>query len=278
LAASGWSQTPFFPFEETFDGPIDDDEPVTWLSGGFPVELTHVNGDLVLSGPTDLGPLSLGKAVVSKGGELVVNGNSSAQTVFRLSDEIAFGFIYTKSQAGFPGLPGVPPGGDSDGYFGNIDGNGLIRVGSFGAFGGSQTWQTDLDPIAHDVVLQLDTIGDTITASAWNADEPKPNSPPFATFTNDAARPPGVFGLGLGGWGDGAEDVTATFRSFKIATGLPPGILDNPGLDGFIPPGLRNGLPASSHHAVPEPTSAVLSLLGCSFLCFVRRRRQSNAR
>ena len=50
------------------------------------------------------------------------------------------------------------------------------------AFGEPQTTQTDLDPTQHDIVLQLDTIGDTVTASAWYANEPKPDSPPFASF------------------------------------------------------------------------------------------------
>ena len=54
---------------------------------------------------------------------------------------------------------------------------------------------------------------------------------------------------------------------------LPPGILGNPGLDGLIPPGLQDGHPSRSHNmSVPEPTSAVLSLLGCSICCLVRRR------
>ena len=53
---------------------------------------------------------------------------------------------------------------------------------------------------------------------------------------------------------------------------LPAGVLGNPGLHGVIPPGLERRLPATS--VVPEPTSAVLSLLGCSICCLVRRRRQ----
>jgi hypothetical protein len=54
---------------------------------------------------------------------------------------------------------------------------------------------------------------------------------------------------------------------------LPPGIVDNPGLDGRIPPGLRDGLPPQSHHhAVPEPTSAALALLGCCISLLLRRQ------
>jgi hypothetical protein len=53
---------------------------------------------------------------------------------------------------------------------------------------------------------------------------------------------------------------------------LPPGILGNPGLNGRIPPGLQDGRPSRSRMSVPEPTSAVLTLLGCSICCLVRRR------
>jgi hypothetical protein len=57
--------------------------------------------------------------------------------------------------------------------------------------------QTTLDPTTHDVVFQLDTIGNQVTASAWNADEPKPDFPPSITFTDDVARPPGVYTVSL---------------------------------------------------------------------------------
>lgn len=55
----------------------------------------------------------------------------------------------------------------------------------------------------------------------------------------------------------------------------PPGIKDNPGLRGKLPPGLRDGLPWQSRHSrippVPEPASATLLLLGCWIGCLVRR-------
>ena len=58
---------------------------------------------------------------------------------------------------------------------------------------------------------------------------------------------------------------------------LPPGMIGNPGidnsgLDGQLPSGLRDGLPLTSrHHAVPEPASATLILLGCSICLFTKR-------
>jgi hypothetical protein len=215
LASSVWS-TPFFPFEETFDGPIDDDDPATWLSGGFPVTLTQADGDLILTDPVQLDGFSLGLTVVSKDGEPVMARDTSAQIVFRVSDPTAFGSIYTRSQAGLPGNVGVPEGSDGGAYFGNIRGGGLITVGSFLAFDDVVRLQTTLDATTRDVVFQLDTIGNQVTASAWYADDPKPDFPPSVTFTDDVARPPGVYGLSFGGFGDAATGVSATFRSFRV--------------------------------------------------------------
>jgi hypothetical protein len=61
---------------------------------------------------------------------------------------------------------------------------------------------------------------------------------------------------------------------------LPPGIGNNPGLDGRIPPGLRDGLPLQSRHSIPEPTTAVLLLSACGIGCLVwgRRRLTRHAR
>ena len=53
---------------------------------------------------------------------------------------------------------------------------------------------------------------------------------------------------------------------------LPPGAINNPGLDGELPPGLRRGLPLQSHHAVPETTTGLSLLLGCSLWVLARRR------
>lgn len=59
---------------------------------------------------------------------------------------------------------------------------------------------------------------------------------------------------------------------------LPPGIVDNPGLNnpgllGQLPPGLHDGLPSHSQHAVPEPVSVVLLLMGCCVFLPRRSRR-----
>ena len=69
-------------------------------------------------------------------------------------------------------------------------------------------------------------------------------------------------------FGGGANAVFFTMAVEALP--LPPGIVNNPGLDGKLPPGLRNGLPATSRHAVPEPSSVALSLLGFSICVLVR--------
>lgn len=89
--------------------------------------------------------------------------------------------------------------------------------------------------------------------------------------------PQGAINLGFG-----APDDTLYIAGWNslyrvpIEYNLPPGIADNPGLDnpglrGKLPPGLRDGLPSRSHHSVPEPASAALLLLACSISFLVRR-------
>lgn len=52
---------------------------------------------------------------------------------------------------------------------------------------------------------------------------------------------------------------------------LPPGIIDNPGLDGRIPPGLADGLPPRGPRGAPEPSSLALSLSGLGVWLLMRR-------
>ena len=139
-----------------------------------------------------------------------------------------------------------------------------------------KTLETALNPVEDKIVFQLDTIGNSVTASAWKVGEP---DIVFSdTFIDESGtRPPGFFGLALGKVGPDPTGAMVTFDSYEIGTGLPPGILDNPGLNGRIPPGLKNGLPSASHHSVPEPSS-VLLLLGCSIGLVTWQRRRPNVR
>ncbi len=209
--SGGWSQTPFFPFEETFDGPIDDDEPVSWRAGGLPPTLTAGSGELTLTDPIQLDGFTLGLTVIWKDEQLIMVQDASVQTVLRLSDPAAFAGCFTRGQG---------EDGDGGAYFGNISGTGTITVGSF--TGVTLTLDTALDPTTNDIVFQLDTFGNQVTASAWNANEPRPDSPASITFTDmdDADRPAGFSGqaFGANGFGDDATGVSATFRSFRMSS------------------------------------------------------------
>jgi len=205
--------TPFFPFKDSFNGPIDDDQPVSWFPV-FGVEtLTVDQGDLILTTPASLVPgvFSLGLAVVFSGGLPMVAENTSAQAVVRVSDPFAFASIFTKGQAG-------PPAGDGAAYVARIGGNGVLGAEIFTVPGAVINLQTDLDPTTSDVVIQLDTIGNQFTASAWAKN--MPNKKYHVTLTDLAApRPPGGLGMGFGGLsfvGDNVAGVSATFSSFKI--------------------------------------------------------------
>ena len=159
IASSVYAQTtPFFPFEDSFDGPIDDDDPVTWKSGGLPSTLTVQNGDLILSEPFQLDGFSLGLTEIWKDDARVLAGDFSARAVVRVSAPHVFAGLFGRGQ---------DESGDGGAYFCNIRGSGLITVGSF--TGETLTLETTLDVVNNDVVLQLDAFGDDVTASAWLA-------------------------------------------------------------------------------------------------------------
>jgi len=210
--ASAQGVTPFFPFKDLFDGPIDDNRPVTWSPVYGPETLAVNHGDLILSTPASLVPgvFSLGSAVVMSDGAFMVAENTSAQAVVRVSDPFAFASIFAKGQTG-------PPAGDGIAYVARIGGNGVLGAEIFGGAAAIEL-QTDLDPTTSDVVIKLDVIGNQIKASAWSTDKPKKKY--RVTLTDTAApRPAGALGVGYGGFslvGDDVAGASATFRSFKI--------------------------------------------------------------
>ena len=131
--------------------------------------------------------------------------------------------------------------------------------------------------VGEDWWIEAGGIGDQLSMKVWRDGDPEPDAPQL-TLT-DATLSTGMLGVesNVGTTVDQVSatsgQVNATFDDFSFrAASLPPGIVGNPGLDGRIPPGLKGGLPATSH-AVPEPTSAALSLLGCCILCLARHRR-----
>ncbi len=220
VTSTGWAQVLLFPFEDKFDGPIDDDDPVSWVGATFTdfqgnevqTMLEVTDGSLKLSNPAQLDPtpvtgFSLGLTFAMKGGGFILADSISAQTVVRVSDPLAFAGIFTAAQSN-------PPDGDGSAYFANIRGDGLITMGSF--LGGQQTLPTDLNAVDQDVALQLDVIGNEVIASAWLADLSKPDSPFTVTFTDESARPLGTIGHSFGRGGDDPSGAFALFRSYQI--------------------------------------------------------------
>ena len=240
LVSTGWSQTPFEPFEDNFVNTFDDDDPVTWASGGFPATLTHDpanGGSLILTEPFSLEEFgfSLGLADVLKDGGFVIADNTSAQAVLRVSEASAYAGIFSKAQ----GDANAMPPGDGGAFFANIRGNGIITLGNFAKQDELILFPSGLNAVENDVVLQLDTGVSSIIVSAWLADQPKPDFPVSMMYDNVDARPPGIMGISFGN-SAGVTPVSATFSSFKI---------------------------------VPEPSTVSLVALGmCGLLGFRRRR------
>ena len=123
-----------------------------------------------------------------------------------------------------------------------VDGGVFLNIaGEFERIG------TDLRPVEHDVVLQLDVIGDAINAWAWKAGETMPSSPLYSRTSS--ALTEGIPGVSygpsiippLGGSG------TALFRYVHVAD-----------------------------VSIPEPSTFALTALGLlGPLCYRRRLRLS---
>ena len=209
LAPCGWSQTiPLFPFEENFDGPIDDDDPVTWVQQG-PTE-----GEFELTDSSLVFSASQSSFGVSIAGGTVVAQDMSAQTQLRLGgvNESAWAVIWAR---------GIDRGAEFfDVYAGGIQKGGTLFVGEQFANGEAEilTAETTLSPETHDVIIQLETLGNTITVSAWDARDNKPSQVSTLSYVDDTLVE-GMFGLGLGG-GSGS---VVSFRSFEIAPLWSPG-------------------------------------------------------
>jgi len=193
------------PFVDDFeDGSVSDDVPVSIVSAEIPVSIEISNGDMILSEPLQLAGYSLGLATVTKNGQFVHAQDVSAQSVVRVSDPLTFAGMWTRGQSGADG--------DGGAYFCNIGGDGVMNVGSF--LGEPLSLETPLDPTTSDVVLQLDTIGRHVIATAWPAGNPA--SKYSITFVDSVARPAGMMGPSFGRLGEDAAGAYATFRSFQV--------------------------------------------------------------
>lgn len=125
-----------------------------------------------------------------------------------------------------------------------VDGGVFLNIaGEFERIG------TDLRPVEHDVVLQLDVIGDAINAWAWKAGETMPSSPLYSRTSS--ALTEGIPGVSygpsiippLGGSG------TALFRYVHVAD-----------------------------VSIPEPSTEIMLLIGMATLVQSRRRMRTTPR
>ena len=167
--------------------------------------MTAQGGDLVLSDPLPLGPeLALGLNEVWKDGRRIMVKDTSIQAVIKLDNPNSFVGIYSRAQDG---------SGDGGAYVGNMFPDCEISVSRF--CGERHSVKTPLDPVNSEVVLQFDTIGNQITLTAWNAQQPA--SVYSTTWTDlEGPRPMGFLGLGVGGGGPDALEGKVIVSHFKV--------------------------------------------------------------
>ena len=256
LTATGWSQVPFFPFEENGPfgvdgvGPFGNVEPVAWFPTG-PFTSEYSDNKLTLSNPPLIGEnLSLGLTVVLAAGPDDAEGNPTFPAVIandfsvearvRVNNSGAFASIWTRGQS--------PDDGDGAAYVGAISGDGVLVIENFADVAGTRMeLPTGLNAVDNDVILRVDTIGDTVTARVRLADPLGPWSE--ALSASFESRPPGSFGLGFGFNPDLSTDpnflaanATATFSSVSAVPEPTAGCLVAFGSLGFF--GFRRRRPA----------------------------------
>jgi hypothetical protein len=199
-------------FDDFEDGSVTDGSPVTWLPGSF----TGGTSEVVA------GSYEISGTVVSSSADGTLSfrdGSIRTQLRFLESNSASVAYLNARS-------PTVAA------YLGVIRQDGLIAIAESSDAGALQIHSevaTSLDPVARDVILQLDTIGNRISLWAWHAGDPKPNQPQLAVF-----------------------DDTLTFGSVVIGIGTDARI----GAGGFSRVAFRH------FEAIPEPTSVILGSLG----------------
>jgi hypothetical protein len=206
------------------DGNAQDGSPVTWSPG--PGSWDASSGDYVATGSVPR--VSLVPAHLL--------GNTSARTQARVTGTIGASIAIRRPQplVGYAG--GIRFGGTLE--IARVDGAaGVVVLG---------TAVVPFNPVAEDVVLQFDAIGNELSLWAWRVGDPMPNAPQLVAFDNTYAQ--GFAGLISASSAAAASDST-TFRFIEVA-------------DSHIP-------------AIPEPsTFALVSLAGCGLL-YARRRKCS---
>ena len=246
--ATSLGQIPFSlisPFVDDFATPFDD-EPVTWVGvdvidytgTAVTTQINPIGHAIVLSNPAQIDPtpesaFSLGAAYIFKNGLPVLDGDVRARAELQVSDVDTFGSIAFRAQD-------YPPTGDAGAYFANINGAGIMQIGDYLDPSSFVSLPTSLDPVANPVVLEFQVIGNALTASAWDAAGPRPESPPTLSFVDDVARPPGVMAIDVGRYSTDPTGAEATFYSYEVVV-------------------------------VPEPSALAMMLVGAAVVLWRRR-------
>lgn len=199
---------PVSPYQSLVDNFVSPHCPLTYRPLGLAV--TREKGEMILSDPYPVFPpyLYLGLSQVGIQGSDIFAADTSMRVVTRLNDSSTWLGLYTRFAGG-------------DAYTCNLlpDGTLLLRKFSDPPGTARAFAFTSLDPVNRDVVVEYDTIGDTIRVKAWALDDP---GVIYSTSWEDPnPRPPGFLGLGVVGLGAGGSDASVTFQQFKLKV-IPP--------------------------------------------------------
>jgi hypothetical protein len=202
LIGSASAATVFF--DDFEDGSATDGNPVTWAPiPAWPLTTFSVSGGNLRVGVSTSEPNHTGLVAV----HAVALGNMSIRTQVRF-----------EGQSNPDEGPGVFVRGDTvnnRAHAFEIASDGGLWFGISGS--GFQRIDSNLRPTQEDVILQLDAIGNTITAWAWRAGDPMPTTPAFTAITNLLSTGvPGVYksaSVSVQGMSSG----TAIFRHVHVA-------------------------------------------------------------
>jgi hypothetical protein len=203
----------FMPFLDDFeDLSATDGSPATWVQGGTNGVSQVIAGDYVLSGvQTSFFPVDVG---------VFRDGSVRAQLRFLQSNSSTAAYVFARSPT-------------AAGYLGAIRQDGaLVIVEAFDSLPIEvlgETVGTSLNPMARDVVLQLDTAGNRISLTAWHDGDAMPSQPQVVVF-----------------------DDSLTFGD--VGVGISP--------DPRVGPGAHSQVAFRYFEAIPEPSTVALGSLG----------------
>ena len=198
-------------FIDTFDdGDYADNAPTTWtLRSNTPGALSAASGDLVIS------PNANSEAFVAADAVQYILGDTSVRTQGRITENggslivTARNQVEADTQHYFAGA----------GYYESLGGS-LFFAGRNGPgtnstfFGPNMRLPFDVRTV--DAVIQLDVIGDRISAWAWQAGEEMPDEP-MMSAVDSTYSDPGFVRLALGNTNEGTGNSSAVFRYVHVA-------------------------------------------------------------